>query len=85
MSKLYIKDGRTYEITEEQYWKLVIWRFLQPADKLIPLKGVTKYFTIRDIVTDADEIMLRNQSSLFDLRGFPQVAKKIKRKSGELS
>lgn len=84
MPKLYLKDGRTYQITEDQSWKVAIATFLKPWSSKITLRGAEP-FAINDIVTDPEEIQHRNQASLFDLTSFPQIQGKKKRKSGELA
>jgi hypothetical protein len=83
MPKLYLKDGRTYQITEAQSLKLAIITFLKPWNSPIGLRGAGS-FTIRDIVTDPEEIGHRNQASLFDIPSIT-IPKKNKRKTGELA
>lgn len=79
MPKLYLKDGRTYEITEDQSWKIVIVMFLKSWHSNITLRGALP-FTVDDIVMDKDEINRRNQSVLIDI---PATAKKKSRKKVE--
>lgn len=81
MPRLYLKDGRVLKITEEQSWKLVIVTFLKDWRSSISLRGVDP-FKIIDIETDPKKIAIRNQSSMFDLKSYPQQSK---RKTGELA
>jgi hypothetical protein len=66
LNKIYLKDGRVIELTEDESMKLAKYMMLLPEHKVFSMGGIS--FAIKDLDYDAKEKAKLPQQMKLDIR-----------------